>query len=80
MGGGLVSRVVQAETPGALTDEHTPEAWSALIDEVMTPGTMTVSKSLWSQLDSFVSRMDPRTRADWEAVKVAPDVDGKVTA
>ncbi|MBM4479600.1 SDR family NAD(P)-dependent oxidoreductase [Prescottella equi] len=80
VGGGLVSRVVQAETPGALTDEHTPEAWSALIDEVMTPGTMTVSKSLWSQLDSFVSRMDPRTRADWEAVKVAPDVDGKVTA
>lgn len=80
VGGGLVSRVVQAETPGALTDDHTPEAWSALIDQVMAPGEMTVSKSLWSQLDSFVSRMSPRTRADWDAIRVAPDVDGKVTA
>lgn len=80
VGGGLVSRVVQAETAGALTDDHTPEAWSALIDEVMTPGDVTVSKSLWSQLDSFVSRMGPQTRADWDAIKVAPDVDGKVKA
>lgn len=80
VGGGLVSRVVQAETAGALTDDHTPEAWSALIDEVMTPGDVTVSKSLWSQLDSFVSRMGAQTRADWDAIKVAPDVDGKVEA
>ncbi|MCA1004272.1 SDR family NAD(P)-dependent oxidoreductase [Rhodococcus hoagii] len=80
VGGGLVSRVVQAETAGALTDDHTPEAWSALIDEVMTPGDVTVSKSLWSQLDSFVSRMGPQTRTDWDAIKVSPDVDGKVQA
>jgi len=80
VGGGLVSRVVQAETPGALTDDHTPEAWPALIDQVLTPGDMIVSKSLWSQLDSFVGRMSSQTRADWEAIRVAPDVDGKVKA
>ncbi|PTR30307.1 hypothetical protein C8K36_102155 [Rhodococcus sp. OK519] len=80
VGGGLVSRVVQAETPGALTDDHSPETWSGLIDQVMAPGDMTVSKSLWAQLDSFVSRMSPQTRADWDAIRVAPDVDGKVTA
>ncbi|MDH6283084.1 SDR family NAD(P)-dependent oxidoreductase [Prescottella agglutinans] len=80
VGGGLVSRVVQAETPGALTDDHSPEAWPALIDQAMAPGDMIVSKSLWSQLDSFVSRMGPQTRADWDAIRVAPDVDGKVKA
>ncbi|WP_433611142.1 SDR family NAD(P)-dependent oxidoreductase [Prescottella agglutinans] len=80
VGGGLVSRVVQAETPGALTDDHTPEAWSALIGQVMTPGDMVVSKSLWSQLDSFVARMGSRTRADWDAIRVSPDVDGKIQA
>ncbi|WP_430331544.1 SDR family NAD(P)-dependent oxidoreductase [Rhodococcus sp. ACT016] len=80
VGGGLVSRVVQAETAGALTDDHTPEAWPALIDQVMAPGDMIVSKSLWSQLDSFVGRMSPQTRADWDEIRVAPDVDGKVKA
>ncbi|GAB2658548.1 SDR family NAD(P)-dependent oxidoreductase [Prescottella soli] len=80
VGGGLVSRVVQAETAGALTADHTPEAWPALIDRVMAPGDMIISKSLWSQLDSFVARMSPQARANWDAIRVAPDVDGKVKA
>ena len=80
VGGGLVSRVVQAETPGALATEHLPEAWPALIDQVMVPEQLLLARSLWAQLDAFVGRMSPEVRADWEAIKVSPDVTGKAGA
>ena len=83
VGGGLVSRVVQAETPGALADAHEPEAWPGLIDQVMAPrepDQVLVARSLWAQLDAFVGRMGPQVRADWESVKVSPDVTGRAGA
>lgn len=83
VGGGLVSRVVQAETPGALADTHVPEAWPALIDQVLAPqepDQVLLARSLWAQLDAFVGRMAPEVRAGWEAVKVAPDVTGRAGA
>lgn len=80
VGGGLVSRVVQAETTGALATEHTPESWPALIDQVMSPSDMIIPDSLWAQLDSFIGRMSPQTRAEWGTIRIRPDVDGKVTA
>ncbi|WP_418059211.1 SDR family NAD(P)-dependent oxidoreductase [Pimelobacter simplex] len=83
VGGGLVSRVVQAETRGAYADAHVPEAWPALIDQVLAPeepDQVLVARSLWAQLDAFVGRMGPQARADWAAVKVSPDVTGKAGA
>lgn len=83
VGGGLVSRVVQAETPGARAEVHEPEAWPALIDQVLAPerpSDLLLAHSLWAQLDAFASRMAPEVRAAWEAVKVSPDVTGKAGA
>lgn len=80
VGGGLVARVVQAETAGALASDHSPESWPALIDQVMQPDDMIIPPSMWSHLDAFVGRMSPQARADWAAVKIAPDVTGKVQA
>ncbi|WP_305094523.1 SDR family oxidoreductase [Prescottella sp. R16] len=80
VGGGLVSRVVQAETQGALSGDHNPEAWSTLIDDVMADSSMTVSTSMWSQLDAFVGRMGENVRADWETARIQPDTDAKVAS
>ncbi|MDV6270943.1 SDR family NAD(P)-dependent oxidoreductase [Rhodococcus globerulus] len=80
VGGGLVSRVVQAESPGALSTDRTPESWPALIDQVMASDDLIISKSIWAQLDSFVQRMSLQTQADWETIRIAPDVAGKVQA
>lgn len=79
-GGGLVTRVVQAETRGAQAAEHVPEAWPALIQQVLEPEQLALAGSLWAQLDAFIARMGPRVRADWEAIRIAPDVTGKVGA
>ncbi|MGW5642449.1 SDR family NAD(P)-dependent oxidoreductase [Saccharopolyspora sp. NPDC003752] len=80
VGGGLVTRVVQAETRGARAADHVPEAWPALIEQVLAPESMVVAGSLWAQLDAFVGRMGPATQADWAAIRIAPDVAGKVGA
>ncbi len=80
VGGGQAARVVQAESPGACTAEHSPEAWSQLIGEVMADGEMSVSHSMWDHLDAFVSRMGDDVRRDWAAGRIRPDTDAKVTS
>ncbi|EGD53867.1 SDR family oxidoreductase [Gordonia neofelifaecis] len=80
VGGGLVTRVVLAESAGALAAAPTPEAWPALIEQVLDDSELTVHHSMWEQLDYFVGRMSPDTRADWDAVRVSPDTAAKVTA
>ncbi|WP_345351488.1 SDR family NAD(P)-dependent oxidoreductase [Rhodococcus olei] len=78
VGGGLVSRVVQAETTGALALGHTPESWPALIDQVMDPSAITLSASMWAQLDGFARRMGPDVYAQWTAIGISTTVAAKV--
>jgi len=80
VGGGLVTRVVLAESAGALSTAPTPEAWPGLIGQVLDPAELTVHHSMWEQLDYFIGRMGPDTRAAWQAVRVSPDTAAKVTA
>lgn len=77
VGGGLVSRVVQAETHGAVADQHTPESWGPLIDEVMESDYVRISASMWAQLDSFVERLGPAAHAEWRKLGIRPDSTGK---
>ncbi|WP_018178123.1 SDR family oxidoreductase [Jongsikchunia kroppenstedtii] len=78
VGGGLVTRIVLAESAGALAAAPSPEAWPGLIDQVLDSAELTVHHSLWEQLDYFVGRMGPDTRAAWEAIRISPDTAAKV--
>ncbi|MDR2279440.1 MAG: SDR family oxidoreductase [Gordonia sp. (in: high G+C Gram-positive bacteria)] len=80
VGGGQVTRVIQAESRGAFAADHVPEAWPDLIDQVLAVDEVTSAHSLWAQLDAFVGRMPSEVQADWDRVKVSPDVTGKAGA
>ncbi|MFC7446491.1 SDR family oxidoreductase [Rhodococcus daqingensis] len=78
VGGGLVSRVVQAETRGVVAPDPTPESWPSLIDQVMDPSDITISPTMWAQLDAFAHRMGPDVYAQWSAIGISTTVAAKV--
>lgn len=79
VGGGLVSRLILAETGGAVSLDHRPEAWPALIDQVMDTSDITVPPTMWAELNSFVGRMGPEARAAWSTIQLDVNVAGKAT-
>ncbi|MFE3292057.1 SDR family NAD(P)-dependent oxidoreductase [Rhodococcus sp. NPDC059234] len=78
VGGGLVSRVIQAETHGAIAPDTEPESWPALIDQVMAPVDLTVAPTMWAQLDGHARRLGPDAYAQWSAIGIPTTVAAKV--
>lgn len=70
VGGGLVTRIAQAETRGVVADANNPAAWAALIDQVLDPAQMTIPSSMWDHLGGFTRKLSPEAHSAWNALGI----------
>lgn len=77
VGGGLVTRVVQAENAGATVDEASAEAWQDVIGDIMSNADWTVASTMWEQVQHFSRKLSPEAFARWEELGIDLAVTGR---
>lgn len=71
LGGGAVTRVVQAETQGIVNQDKTPDVWSDLIGDVMNLDNLVLPQSMWDEIGLLAKRIGPDAHAAFEQLDLS---------
>lgn len=80
VGGGLVTRIVQAETTGVSARGSSVTDWAQAIGRVMDPANLTIPSSMWDHLDGFTGKLSPEAQQTYRALGIDPAVPSRLTS